>query len=198
MSHYPDHLTAYTYQYYGRSVYTQQCTRGLNTHIFTTIVTPHDPRQRCDSLCSSVQGEVTVRHEFTPSRFGSCPDVLFITCPEPCTFLCNEDIITLSSPYTPHFTTSQPPNYGAHIIPLPAIDIPLTQPEPPVAIEPYQYPAGPSDRKRHSGLVSPDSPRQERISKRRRPVSSGDQASTLELPGPSTCYSGHVTFEQSL
>ena len=154
MSPQPDQLCSYVYQYYGRSIYTQQVIRG-SVALFTTIVSSANPSQRCDIFGSSVRGQAVIRHEYLPSRFGSCPDVLFIVCPEPCTFICNEDLVSFTSKNTTCFTTSQLAFYGARIIPLPPIDSPGEDAEPTMTLEPLRYPTSPNSGRGYSGPLFP-------------------------------------------
>jgi hypothetical protein len=130
-------FTTYNYNYYGRQVYVQELVRNLSVALLTTFISAGDTQQRCHVLGSSARGETIICHEFIPSHFGSCPDVLFIVCPEPCTLLCHEDLVTFSSPYPSRFTTTQPPYYGTILIPLPSVvDEPAINPRP----EPATYP----------------------------------------------------------
>ena len=159
MSQIPDQLCSYTYQYYGRSVYTQQLIRGHSLALFTTIISPSDPKQACTLLASTARGQTVIRHEYTPSRFGSCPDVLFIICSEPCTVICNEDLVSFSSQHSATFTTTQPAFYGTRIVPLPSLDTPGEDPSSSDSVcglaEPYGGPTSPDIRRQSPGTLFP-------------------------------------------
>ena len=185
MSSSSEQFIAYGYQYYGRTIHTQQVYRGQDQSLFTTIVSSGSPYQHCCSTIASTQGEVTIRHEFLPSRFIAYPDVLFIQCSEPCSVTQHGDLLSLSSPNRALFSTTPPANYGAHIVALPPTDI--------VSGQSHQLTECAGDDSRTSGTLfagypgytPPDA-------QRRHSYPAGDKAGTPQLSGPASGYGGRV------
>ena len=201
--HFPDQLTCYAYQCYGRTVYTQQVTRRLSVSIFTTIISPVDPTQPATITRTNEDGITRIRHEFIPSRFGEAPDTLFITCPDPCSVLSYEGLLSFSGPHSATFTTVQPSHYGAQYTPLPP-ESPPAHSEPCQSPDPYQRPGSPPSRRRSPGpLPSIAQPsirrtshpsRQKKHSKRRHSFGGGDTTGAPQLSSTPTSYGRDYTY----
>jgi len=184
MSPSSEQFIAYGYQYYGRTIHTQQVYRGEGQSLFTTIVSSGSPYQHCSSTIASTQGEVTIRHEFVPSRFVSYPDVLFIQCFEPCSVTQHGDLLSLSSPNQALFSTTPPANYGAHIVPLPPTDtVPAPQQQ---SHQPSRCTA--DDSRSSRDVLADYSTCAPSDTQRRHSYPAGDQAGTPQLSGPASGY----------